>query len=40
MNWDLIYGMRNVNKDASHIGKELFISNFIAEIPKQPELAL
>ncbi|MDP2363167.1 MAG: DNA adenine methylase, partial [Ignavibacteria bacterium] len=26
--WDLTYGMRNVNKESSQIGKELFISNY------------
>jgi len=26
--WDLTYGMRNVNKGSSQIGKELFISNY------------
>jgi len=26
--WDLTYGMRNVNKTATQIGKELFISNY------------
>ncbi|MFA5555372.1 MAG: DNA adenine methylase [Phycisphaerae bacterium] len=26
--WNLTYGMRNVNKDRSQVGKELFISNY------------
>lgn len=26
--WDLIYGMRNVNKESNQVGKELFISNY------------
>lgn len=26
--WDLTYGMRNVNKDATQIGKELFLANY------------
>ena len=29
--WNLTYGMRNVNKDGSQVGKELFISNY--ELP-------
>ena len=39
--WDLTYGMRNVNKKSNQVGKELFISNFVSEIPKdekQPTL--
>jgi len=27
--WDLTYGMRNVNKNSSQVGKELFISNYL-----------
>lgn len=41
LSWDLTYGMRNVNKNSDQIGKELFISNYINEIPKdkkQPTL--
>ena len=40
ISWELTYGMRNVNKNSNQIGKELFISNFIDEIPetKQPSL--
>ena len=30
--WDLSYGMRNVNKNSNHIGKELFISNYLNSI--------
>ena len=26
--WNLTYGMRNVNKNGSQVGKELFISNY------------
>lgn len=40
--WDLTYGMRNINKKANQIGKELFISNYsIEEIQtKQYQLSL
>ena len=31
--WDLTYGMRNVIKGASQVGKELFITNYITENP-------
>ena len=34
-NWDLTYGMRNVNKNSSQIGKELFISNYMTFNAKQ-----
>ncbi len=28
VSWDLMYGMRNVNKGSNQLGKELFISNY------------
>ena len=31
--WDLKYGMRNVTKGADQTGKELFISNYLTELP-------
>lgn len=33
--WRLMYGMRNVTETSDQIGKELFISNYLTEIPKQ-----
>lgn len=30
ISWDLMYGMRNVNKKSSQIGKELIVSNFLS----------
>jgi DNA adenine methylase len=29
--WDLAYGMRNVREGSSQVGKELFITNYIAD---------
>lgn len=31
--WDLKYGMRNVNKNGNPKGQELFISNYLQELP-------
>lgn len=31
--WTLTYGMRNVSKNSTSIGKEIFISNFLQEFP-------
>lgn len=31
--WDLKYGMRNVTNDSDQNGKELFISNYLTELP-------
>ena len=31
--WDLTYGMRNVNSNSDQRGKELFISNYLEELP-------
>jgi len=33
ISWNLTYGMRNVNKNSNQVGKELFISNCLDEIP-------
>ncbi|HVA99183.1 MAG TPA: DNA adenine methylase [Bacteroidia bacterium] len=33
--WDLTYGMRNVTKNSNQKGKELFISNYLRELPEQ-----
>ncbi|MBF0377444.1 MAG: DNA adenine methylase [Desulfamplus sp.] len=35
MSWNLTYGMRNVGKDSNQIGKEVFISNFVCELPQK-----
>lgn len=35
ISWNLTYGMRNVGKDSNQIGKEVFISNFVCEMPKE-----
>jgi DNA adenine methylase len=34
ISWDLTYGMRNVTESSDQIGKELFISNYLKELPK------
>lgn len=33
--WNLVYGMRNINKNSDQTGKELFISNYIDKLPNQ-----
>jgi DNA adenine methylase len=33
--WDLTYGMRNVTSESNQAGKELFISNYLKELPKK-----
>ena len=33
MSWDLTYGMRNITETSNQIGKELFISNYLEELP-------
>ncbi len=40
LSWDLMYGMRNVNKGASQLGKELFISNYPIQLPQQTQLKI
>jgi DNA adenine methylase len=36
--WDLTYGMRNVTETSDQKGKELFISNYLTEIPQADEI--
>lgn len=37
--WDLMYGMRNVNKNSDQLGKEIFISNYLEIMPdSEPQL--
>lgn len=38
--WDLTYGMRNVTDGSDQKGKELFISNYLENIPKYEQLSL
>ena len=38
--WDLTYGMRNVTKNSDQKGKELFISNYLQQLPEQQQLTL
>lgn len=38
--WNLVYGMRNVSDKSDQNGKELFISNFIEELPDNKQLVL
>ena len=33
--WELMYGMRNVTEGADQKGKELFISNYLQELPSK-----
>jgi len=40
MSWNLTYGMRNVNDTSDQIGKELFISNYLEELPSMKQLDL
>ncbi|MCP5495115.1 MAG: DNA adenine methylase [Leptospiraceae bacterium] len=38
--WNLKYGMRNVTKNSDQNGKELFISNYMEELPSKKQLEL
>jgi len=38
--WELMYGMRNITEESDQKGKELFISNYLQELPKKEQLAL
>lgn len=38
--WELMYGMRNVKAGANQKGKELFISNYLQELPTKNQLTL
>lgn len=33
--WNLMYGMRNVTETSDQVGKELFISNYLCELPNR-----
>jgi len=38
--WELMYGMRNITEESDQKGKELFISNYLQELPDKEQLAL
>jgi len=38
--WNMTYGMRNVNKNATGVGKELFISNYLFEEKNNQQIEL
>jgi DNA adenine methylase len=38
--WDLTYGMRNVTESSDQQGKELFISNYLEQLPEKQQLLL
>jgi len=38
--WDLTYGMRNVTKGSNQKGKELFISNYLKQLPRKQQMTL
>jgi DNA adenine methylase len=40
ISWDLTYGMRNVSEDSDQKGKELFISNYLKQLPQEQQLKL
>ena len=40
MSWNLTYGMRNVTDSSDQNGKELFISNYLEELPSMKQLDL
>jgi DNA adenine methylase len=40
ISWDLTYGMRNVTENSDQKGKELFISNYLKQLPKEQQLKL
>ena len=38
--WELMYGMRNVAEGSDQKGKELFISNYLQNLPEKQQLTL
>lgn len=40
ISWDLTYGMRNVSDNSDQKGKELFISNYLKQLPQEQQLKL
>ncbi len=40
MPWELMYGMRNVVKGSDQKGKEIFISNYLEQLPETQQLTL
>lgn len=40
ISWNLTYGMRNVSKNSNQTGKELFISNFIDNMPETKQFSI
>ena len=40
MPWELVYGMRNVTEGSDQKGKELFISNYLQQLPEKQQLTL
>ena len=40
MPWELMYGMRNVTEGSDQKGKELFISNYLQQLPEKQQLTL
>ena len=38
--WDLTYGMRNITVGSDQKGKELFISNYLTQLPSQQQMTL
>ena len=40
MPWELMYGMRNVVEGSDQKGKELFISNYLQQLPEKQQLTL
>ena len=40
MPWELMYGMRNVVEGSDQKGKELFISNYLQQLPEKQQLNL
>jgi DNA adenine methylase len=38
--WDLTYGMRNITAGSDQRGKELFISNYLTELPSKQQMTL
>lgn len=40
ISWDLTYGMRNIKTNSDQIGKELFISNYLTQLPEKQQFML
>ena len=40
MSWELMYGMRNITEGSDQKGKEIFISNYLEQLPEKQQMTL